>query len=130
MSETEKEITGSGRSIKEFNLIKTLQEMPEVFAKFGGHPQACGFTLRDKTVVDEFKSKITEKAKNATTEVDLTPQIIIDAEIDMDEVNWKLYDLLEKFEPFGQANENQHTLLEAQPLLALSRLDKTANTCA
>jgi single-stranded-DNA-specific exonuclease len=105
MSETEKEITGSGRSIKEFNLIKTLQEMPEVFAKFGGHPQACGFTLRDKTVVDEFKSKITEKAKNATTEVDLTPQIIIDAEIDMDEVNWKLYDLLEKFEPFGQANE-------------------------
>lgn len=105
MSENEREITGSGRSIKEFNLIRALQEMPEVFSKFGGHPQACGFTLKDKPALEEFKTKLTEKAKAGTTEVELTPQIVIDAEIDMDEVNWKLYDLLEKFEPFGQANE-------------------------
>ncbi len=99
------EITGSGRSIKEFNLIRALQEMPEVFTKFGGHPQACGFTLRNKETLEEFKTKLTEKARAQTTNVDMTPQINIDAEIDLDEVNWKLYDLLEKFEPFGQCNE-------------------------
>lgn len=105
MGENEREITGSGRSIREFNLILALQEMPEVFAKFGGHPQACGFTLKNKEALQEFKTKLTEKAKLKTAAVDMTPQINIDAEVDLDEVNWKLYDLLEKFEPFGQCNE-------------------------
>lgn len=99
------EITGSGRSIKEFNLILALQEMPEIFAKFGGHPQACGFTLKDKSLLEEFKTKLIAKAATKTAGVDMTPQITIDAEIDLDEVDWKLYELLEKFEPFGQANE-------------------------
>ena len=99
------EIVGSGRSIKEFNLILALQEMPEIFAKFGGHPQACGFTLKDKSLLEEFKTKLIAKAAAKTATVDMTPQITIDAEIDLDEVDWKLYELLEKFEPFGQANE-------------------------
>lgn len=105
MGENDKEIVGSGRSIKEFNLIAAMQEMPEVFGKFGGHPQACGFTLKDKNLLEEFKTKLTAKAAIKTASVDLTPQINVDAEIDLDEVTWKLYDLLEKFEPFGQANE-------------------------
>lgn len=99
------EIVGSGRSIKEFNLILALQEMPELFSKFGGHPQACGFTLKDKGLLEEFKTRLIAKATAKTEAEDLTPQITVDAEIDLDEVDWKLYELLEKFEPFGQANE-------------------------
>ena len=105
MGETDKEIFGSGRSIKEFNLIAAMQSMPEVFLKFGGHPQACGFTLKSKDKLEEFKTKLSAKAAAQTAAVDLTPQIAVDAEVDLDEVNWKLYDLLQKFEPFGQANE-------------------------
>ncbi len=117
MGEGAKEIVGSGRSIKEFNLIKAIQEMPEVFAKFGGHPQACGFTLKNKEILEEFKTKLTEKAKEKTEEVDLTPQINIDAEVDLDQVNWKLYDLLEKFEPFGQCNEEPKYLAKSVTLI-------------
>jgi single-stranded-DNA-specific exonuclease len=98
------QITGSGRSIKEFNMIKALQSMPEFFYKFGGHPQACGFTLKNPGVLEAFKAKLLERAALEIKNVDLTPQIMVDAEIDLDEVNWKLYDLLQKFEPFGQAN--------------------------
>ncbi|HSR88884.1 MAG TPA: single-stranded-DNA-specific exonuclease RecJ [Candidatus Udaeobacter sp.] len=105
MGETETEINGSGRSIKEFNLIAALQSMPEMFLKFGGHPQACGFTLKEKDKLEEFKRTLIEKTALQTAAVDLTPQITIDAEVELDQVNWKLYDLLEKFEPFGQANE-------------------------
>ncbi len=117
MGEGKDEIVGSGRSIKEFNLIKAIQEMPEVFAKFGGHPQACGFTLKSKDLLEEFKTKLTEKAKLKTEEVDMTPQINVDAEVDLDEVNWKLYDLLEKFEPFGQCNEEPKYIAKAVTIL-------------
>ncbi len=98
-------VTGSGRSVPGFNLIEALKTVPEFFHKFGGHPQACGFSLKDISLLEEFKKAMLEKAKIGTAELDLTPQIHIDAEVDLDEVNWKLYDLLSKFEPFGQANE-------------------------
>jgi single-stranded-DNA-specific exonuclease len=99
------QITGSGRSIKEFNMIKALQTIPEFFYKFGGHPQACGFTLASPDKLDDFKTSLLKIVAEEIKNVDLTPQITIDAVLDLDEVNWKLHDLLEKFEPFGQANE-------------------------
>ncbi len=98
-------ITGSGRSVKGFNLIEGLKTVPEFFHKFGGHPQACGFSLKSPDVLEQFKTAMLEKAKIGTVDIDLTPQINIDAEVDLDEVNWKLYDLLQKFEPFGVGNE-------------------------
>ncbi len=97
-------VVGSGRSIKSFNMVKNLQAMPELFHKFGGHPQACGFTLAKPEVFEAFKERMLAAAVNLD-EKDLTPQLIIDAELNLDDVNWKLYDVLQKFEPFGQANE-------------------------
>jgi single-stranded-DNA-specific exonuclease len=119
MGETEKEINGSGRSIKEFSLIAAMQGMPEMFYKFGGHPQACGFTLADKGKLEEFKAKLIAKAAEQTATIDLTPQITIDAEVELDEVNWKLYDLLQKFEPFGQANEEPKYVSRALTVTAI-----------
>lgn len=98
-------ITGSGRSVPGYNMIAALQSMPQFFHKFGGHPQACGFSLQSPDVLEDFKKAMLEKAAEGTKDIDLTPQIKIDAIVDLDEVNWKLYDLLQKFEPFGMANE-------------------------
>ncbi|HRY36378.1 MAG TPA: single-stranded-DNA-specific exonuclease RecJ [Candidatus Magasanikbacteria bacterium] len=99
------EITGSGRSIPEFNLIKALQDNADLFEKFGGHPQACGFTLKNKDILNEFKERFFKYTEEKLKGLELTPQITIDAEVDLDEVDWKLYDLLQKFEPFGVGNE-------------------------
>lgn len=98
-------IAGSGRSVRGFNLIAALQTIPEFFFKFGGHPQACGFSLKNAAELEAFKKTMLDKAAIGTAELDLTPQIKIDAEVNLDDVNWKLYDLLQKFEPFGQQNE-------------------------
>ncbi len=107
-------ITGSGRSVPGFNMIETLKTIPEFFQKFGGHPQACGFSLKSPEILENFKKTMLEKATAGCADLDLTPQIHIDAKIDLDEINWKLYDLLEKFAPFGQANE--------EPMYAAYRL--------
>ncbi|MEK7131770.1 MAG: single-stranded-DNA-specific exonuclease RecJ [Patescibacteria group bacterium] len=119
MGETKDAINGSGRSIKEFSLIAAMQSMPEVFDKFGGHPQACGFTLKSKDKLEEFKTKLIAKAALQTAAVDLVPQITIDAEVELNEVNWKLYDLLQKFEPFGQANEEPKYVSRALTVTAI-----------
>lgn len=105
MGQNEKgEITGSGRSHPAFNMIEAIKTMPELFAKFGGHPQACGFSLKSTELLDVFKQKLTACGQTALSTTDLTPSLPIDALVNLDEVNWKLYDLLQKFEPFGVAN--------------------------
>jgi single-stranded-DNA-specific exonuclease len=82
-----------------------MQERPDFFEKFGGHPQACGFTLKSKESLEKFKEFLNEKVAVETKEIDLVPQINIDSEVDLNDINWKLYDLLQKFEPFGMNNE-------------------------
>mgnify|MGYP001561622980 CR=1 FL=1 len=116
------EINGSGRSIAEFDIIKTLQKNEHFFSKFGGHPQACGFSLKSPEVLEEFKTALLKRAAEILAGFELIPQIDIDTEINLEEVNWQLYDLLQKFEPFGQGNEepkyvaNGLTLVEALPM--------------
>jgi len=105
MAENEGEITGSGRSIAEFNLISALQEISQYFSHFGGHPMACGFTLSDVNKLSEFKQSLNAKFNEKPAGLDISPTLKIDSEINLAEVDWQLYDLLCKFEPFGQANE-------------------------
>ncbi len=107
-------VVGSGRSVPGFNLIASLQSIPEFFNKFGGHPQACGFSLKDAAELPKFREAMLEKAKYGTKDLDLTPQLKIDIEVNLEDVNWKLYDILQKFEPFGMGN--------AEPLYAATGL--------
>lgn len=103
MSNTGTEIVGSGRSISEFNIIENLQKNKELFIKFGGHPQACGFSILPEKL-EEFKEKLLATADKDLKGVELIPQIQIDAVLDLEDVDWKLYDNLEKFRPFGMGN--------------------------
>ncbi len=104
-TELEHEIVASGRSIDGFNMVETLQEMPHFFRKFGGHPMACGFTLSSKEIFEEFKQAIIESFKSKTTGLDISPTLSIDTELDLEDVHWELFDILDKFKPFGIANE-------------------------
>ncbi len=118
------EITGSGRSIEGFNLIEALQEMPEYFVKFGGHPMACGFTLKNDVKMKNFQKALIQKYKEKTEGMDITPTLNIDAEIDLEDVNWDLYDVLENFKPFGQANEKPKYLARGLTVTALEPVGK------
>ncbi|MBI5728317.1 MAG: single-stranded-DNA-specific exonuclease RecJ [Candidatus Magasanikbacteria bacterium] len=98
-------ITGSGRSIAGFNLIATLQEVPDLFLKYGGHPMACGFTLNTEITPEKLQAAMIEKFNAQMKDADRNTVLNIDAAIALEDVNWELYDLLQKFEPFGQGNE-------------------------
>jgi single-stranded-DNA-specific exonuclease len=105
MTYREDTIIGSGRSVPSFNFIESIQEVPEYFEKFGGHPMAFGFTLKNRELLEKMKTALYEKHTEKTKGKDLTPILNIDAAIELDDVNWELFDLLEKFAPFGKENE-------------------------
>lgn len=71
--------SGSGRSIPAFHLLEALESMPDLFARFGGHRQAAGLTLRCERL-EEFRSRLGAHAERMLAADDLRPQYAIDAE--------------------------------------------------
>ncbi len=119
------EMMGSGRSIIGFDMIETIQSMPEYFHKFGGHPMACGFTLAAPNKCEDFQAAMIEQFNEKTKGLDLAPTLDIDAEIDLNDVNWELYETLEKFAPFGQANPKPKYLAKGVTVASLKAIGKT-----
>lgn len=120
----EDEIVGSGRSVTGFNFVLGMQSIPEQFHKFGGHPMAGGFTLSKNTTVDAFKHALIEQCIMQTKDIDMTPTIQIDGQITLEEVTWELYDILEKFKPFGMANPKPKYLATGVKVLGIEPLGK------
>ncbi|MCX6745501.1 MAG: single-stranded-DNA-specific exonuclease RecJ [Candidatus Parcubacteria bacterium] len=104
ISKMGRKVVGSGRSIDKFNMIAALNQIADCFANYGGHAGAAGFTLKSKTVLDDFKKRILQIAAKELKGKDLTPKLAIETELDLEDLNWELFDQIEKFEPFGTAN--------------------------
>lgn len=95
---------GSGRSIPELDLIKIIEQAAKFLEKYGGHPGACGFTLK-KTNFKNFSKKIRELAEEELTKVNLQPKTIMDCELNFSQINTELVQDIEKLAPFGKDNE-------------------------
>ncbi|MFA6228016.1 MAG: single-stranded-DNA-specific exonuclease RecJ [Patescibacteria group bacterium] len=95
----------SGRSIEEFDITEALKQCDDLLSKYGGHPQACGLTIIGEDSFIKFKEKIRRLAKEKLMGLDLTPTLLIDAEIKLSQINWQLLEGVVKFEPFGEDNE-------------------------
>lgn len=99
------EITGSGRSVEGFHITEALTSMSDLFTKFGGHPMAAGFSFVDMAAFETLQTQVLSAYEDQTSGTPIVPTIHIDAEIALDDIDWKLYELLGQFEPFGKDNE-------------------------
>lgn len=95
---------GSGRSIPEFNIIESISEASKYLDKYGGHPAACGFSLKSDKI-DLFIGEMKKIAALKLGKLKLQPKINIDAEVELDELNAEFMEDLKKFEPYGINNE-------------------------
>lgn len=102
-SREENKIDGSGRSLQQFNLVEAFKKCSDLLTRFGGHPQAAGFSLAPKNL-ESFKQRLNELADEFLGGEDLTPTLAIEAEIGAIDINWQFYDQLQSFAPFGSAN--------------------------
>ncbi len=94
---------GSCRSIAEFHITEALDETADLLVRHGGHAQAAGLTVRNENMA-LFAVRMKEIAQERLSGLDLMPTIEIDAEVSLDEIDWALYETLNKLEPTGQAN--------------------------
>ena len=103
LTESEGVATGSARSIKGLDIHEVLSEMDELFIKFGGHKMAAGLSINTDNL-SEFRLRFDEVVRSKLGEVPIKPEIIIDCEIDLNQIDDKFYRILMQFAPFGPKN--------------------------
>ena len=96
-------LAASARSVKGFDVYNALQECEEFIEQFGGHKYAAGLTLLPENYTN-FKNKFEEVVERTIDKKLLTPQISVDAEIDLSEITPKFFRIIEQMAPFGPLN--------------------------
>jgi single-stranded-DNA-specific exonuclease len=99
----EQESRGSCRSIPEFNITHALDECRELLVRHGGHAAAAGFTIRTE-LLPELRERIERIAEEKLSKLDLAPVLRIDAELDLNELDFATCARLGELEPHGEAN--------------------------
>ena len=94
---------GSGRSIKGFHLYKALELCKDILINFGGHQLAAGITI-EYNKIPEFKSRINKIAQEFINEDELNPELEVDAQISLSDINVNLIKDINVLEPFGSGN--------------------------
>jgi len=94
---------GSGRSIKSFHLLDGLTACDELFEKYGGHSHAAGVTIKADRI-EELRRRLNEYADRVLTDDDLMPELEIDSDLSISEINLDMIHEIERLEPFGEGN--------------------------
>lgn len=96
-------LAASARSVKGFDVYDALEQCKEHLIQFGGHKYAAGLTLKEENY-PAFKEAFEEVVKNTIDKKLLTPEILIDKEITLQEITPKFYRIIKQFAPFGPQN--------------------------
>ncbi len=96
-------VTGSARSVKDFDIYDAIDSCSHLLSHFGGHTYAAGLAMKPENL-DVFLKEFEAYAEKHLTEDMLVPEIEIDEELFLSDINTKFYRILKQFAPFGPGN--------------------------
>jgi len=96
-------ITGSARSVKDFDVYNAIDACSEYLEHFGGHKYAAGLSMKIENYIP-FCRKFEEVVCSTIDDCLLIPEIEIDLKINLNEINSKFFRILKQFAPFGPGN--------------------------
>jgi len=96
-------LSGSARSVSDFDLYEAIDSCREHLTAFGGHKFAAGLSLRYENI-DKFKAAFEEYVSAHVTESQKHPTVDIEQYISFSDVTFDFYNKLKDFEPFGPDN--------------------------
>lgn len=96
-------ITGSARSVRDFDVHEALTKCSDLLEQFGGHKYAAGLTLLPENY-EAFRDRFEEVVSSTIQPEMLIPEVTIDAELELKDINQKFYNILKQFAPFGPEN--------------------------
>ena len=94
---------GSARSVPGFNLYEAIHACREYLLGYGGHFAAAGLTL-EKENVEVFREKFESVVAAQIRPEQLTPEILLDTELKLEDINQNFYNIICQMEPFGPEN--------------------------
>ncbi|WP_010519551.1 single-stranded-DNA-specific exonuclease RecJ [Croceivirga radicis] len=96
-------LAASARSVKGFDVYNALEACADCIEQFGGHKYAAGLTLLEEQYA-EFKKKFEEVVSTTIDAKLLTPELHIDAILELNQITPKLMRIIKQFAPFGPGN--------------------------
>ena len=96
-------VTGSARSVKDFDIYEAIASCRDILENFGGHKYAAGLSLKHENLT-EFKQRFEKFVREHIKEEQLSPELEIDSVITLESVTPQFYRILRQFGPFGPAN--------------------------
>lgn len=98
-------VTGSARSVKDFDVYNAIDACSDLLEHFGGHKYAAGLSLRPENL-DPFKERFMQVVHDTITDDMLIPQIEVHADIAIGSIAGRFFRVLKQFAPFGPGNPN------------------------
>lgn len=96
-------LTGSARSVPGYDLYEALLSCADLLEQFGGHKFAAGLTMRPENI-NEFAERFENYVTATITQDMLSPEIQIDAAIELSRIDGKFQRVLAQMAPFGPLN--------------------------
>ncbi|MBR4135637.1 MAG: single-stranded-DNA-specific exonuclease RecJ [Bacteroidales bacterium] len=96
-------ITGSARSVKEFNIYDGIDSCSDLLEHFGGHKFAAGLSMKEENL-EEFTERFEQYVIDNIQETSALPEIIVDMPIDLSDITPHFMSNLKRFAPFGPGN--------------------------
>lgn len=96
-------VSGSARSVKDFDVYNAIESCSELLEQFGGHMYAAGLTMREENV-EAFREKFEAIVSSTIEDRMLIREIEIDAELGLTDITGNFYNILKQFAPFGPGN--------------------------
>jgi single-stranded-DNA-specific exonuclease len=96
-------ITGSARSIKNFDIYDAIDHCSDLLEHFGGHKYAAGLSMRPENV-EEFRRRFEAYIREHLSVEELVPELEVDLKINFRDITSKFMRILNQFAPFGPGN--------------------------
>ena len=108
---------GSARSIGNVSIYELIKENEHLLSKFGGHKMAAGLALATDSIAS-FRDAINKSAQKLDPK-DFLPLEKLTGILATDDIDLELLELLERFEPYGEANTKPSFLLHEAEVISI-----------
>ncbi|MEP7263623.1 MAG: single-stranded-DNA-specific exonuclease RecJ [Bacteroidota bacterium] len=96
-------VSGSARSIKDFDVYNALESCSDLLDQFGGHMYAAGLTMKEENI-EAFKERFESIVAGSITEEMLTREVEVDCILNLTDITPGFFKILKQFAPFGPGN--------------------------
>ncbi len=117
---------GSARSIAGFDMFAELSKNKEILPHFGGHQMAAGMSLAIADV-DVLRDNLNVQGAQVLTDEMLSPELIIDVPLSIDEIDVSALESLELLRPFGMDFQKPLYLLEKLTASSIRKIGADKN---